>query len=222
MGPRNDAAPDLDFRVESAEVQMYAAAPSLLFKLHISNRRPEPVRSVMLKTQIQIVPSQRHYNGQEQGRLFELFGRPQRWGETLKGLFWTITVVLVPGFSGRTVVEVPVSCTYDFEVVSSKYFHALEEGEIPLEFLFSGTVFYAGEMGLQAAQISWEKEATFRLPVALWQQMMDHYFPNSAWLRLHKDVFNRLYSYKVDNGLPTWEAALERLLDGGVAVGSKQ
>jgi hypothetical protein len=107
----------------------------------------------------------------------------------------------------------PVACTYDFEVVAAKYLHALEEGEVPLEFLFSGTVFYAGEGGwLQTARISWEKEAEFRLPVRLWKETMEHYFPNSAWIRLRKDAFDRLYDYKARRGLPTWEAAVEALL----------
>jgi hypothetical protein len=115
----------------------------------------------------------------------------------------------------------PVPCTYDFEVVSAKYFHALGDGEIPLEFLFSGTIFYRGADGaLQIVQIPWEKEAQFRLPVCVWQQMMAQYFPNSAWLRVRRDTFDRLYAYKVCTGLPTWEAALEQLLrasTGGMA-----
>jgi hypothetical protein len=107
----------------------------------------------------------------------------------------------------------PVTCTYDLEVVAAKYFYALEDGEVPLEFLFSGTVFYAAEGGrLQTDRISWEKEAEFRLPVRLWKEMMDHYFPNSAWIRLHRDAFDQLYDYKIRMGLPTWEATMEALL----------
>jgi hypothetical protein len=107
----------------------------------------------------------------------------------------------------------PVPCTYDLDVVAAKYFYALEDGEVPLEFLFSGTVFYAGEGGrLQIARISWEKEAEYRMPVRLWKEMMEQYFPNRAWIRLHKDAFDQLYNYKVRMGLPTWEAAVEALL----------
>jgi hypothetical protein len=128
-------------------------------------------------------------------------------------LLWTHTVLQVPRFSGSTVVDMPVPCTYDLEVVATKYFYALEGGEVPLEFLFSGTVFYAAEDGrLQTARISWEKEAEFRLPVQLWKEMMEHYFPNSAWIRLRKDAFDELYDYKVRKGFPTWEAAVESLL----------
>jgi divalent metal cation (Fe/Co/Zn/Cd) transporter len=43
--------------------------------------------------------------------------------------------------------------------------------------------------------------------------MMDFYYPNIAWLCLHREVFERLAQYKMDHGIPTWEQALERLLD---------
>ncbi len=205
--------PDLDFGIEGAEVLEYAAVPSLLFKLRVENLEEEPIRSVSLNTQVRIAATQRHYDTAEQQRLLEVFGEPHRWGQTLRSLLWAHTTLQVPRFSGSTVVDMPIPCTYDMEVVGSKYFHALEDGEVPLEFLFSGTVFYAAEGGrLQIARISWEKEADFRLPVRLWKETMERYFPNSAWIRLHKDAFDQLYDYKVRMGLPTWEAAVEALL----------
>ncbi len=205
--------PNLDFRVEGAEVLEFAAVPSLLFKLRIENLEEEPIRSVALNTQIRIAATQRHYDAVEQGRLQELFGEPSRWKDTLRSLLWTHTVLQVSPFSGSTVADMPVPCTYDLEVVAAKYFYALEDGEVPLEFLFSGTVFYAGEDGrLQVARISWEKEAEFRLPIRLWQEMMEHYFPNSAWIRLRRDTFDQLYDYKIRKAFPTWEAAVEALL----------
>ena len=205
--------PDLEFKLEGAEVADFAAVPSLVFKLRIENLEGEPVRSVALNTQIRIAATGRHYEAAEQERLLELFGVPSRWKDTLRSLLWTHIVLQVPRFSGSTVVDMPVACTYDLEVVAAKYFYALQDGEVPLEFLFSGTIFYAGEGGrLQTTRISWEKEAEFRLPVRLWKEMMDQYFPNSAWVRLRKDVFDQLYDYKVRKGLPTWEATVEALL----------
>lgn len=205
--------PDLDFGIESAEVLEYAAVPSLLFKLRVENLEEEPIRSVSLNTQVRIAATQRQYDTAEQQRLLEVFGAPHRWGQTLRSLLWAHTTLQVPRFSGSTVVDMPLPCTYDMEVIGSKYFHALEDGEVPLEFLFSGTVFYAAEGGrLQIARISWEKEAEFRLPVRLWKETMERYFPNSAWIRLRKDAFDRLYDYKVSRGFPTWEAAVESLL----------
>ena len=204
--------PELDFHVESAEPLEYAAVPTLLFKLRITNSAAEPIRSLTLNTQIRIAANQRNYSAAEQERLGELFGTKDRWAETLRSLLWTHSVLPAPGFSDCVVVDMPVTCTYDFDVTSAKYFAMLDDGEIPLEFLFSGTMFYAGPHGLQVAQIPWDKEARFRLPVSAWQGMMEHYFPNSAWLRLRRDAFDRLYSYRVRHGLPTWEAAVERLL----------
>jgi hypothetical protein len=205
--------PDLDFGIEGAEVLEYAAVPSLLFKLRVENLEEEPIRSVSLNTQVRIAATQRHYDTAEQQRLLEVFGASHRWGQTLRSLLWAHTTLQVPRFSGSTVVDMPIPCTYDMEVIGSKYFHALEDGEVPLEFLFSGTVFYAAEGGrLQVARISWEKEAEFRMPVRLWKETMERYFPNSAWIRLHKDAFDQLYDYKVRMGLPTWEAAVEALL----------
>lgn len=204
--------PDLNFRVEGVQALHFAAVPTLLFKLHVENAGEEPVHVVTLNTQIRIATRHRHYTALEQERLVEVFGEAHRWGETLNSLLWTHSVVLVPPFTGETVVDMPVTCTYDFEVVSGKYFHGLENGAVPLEFLFRGTVFYAGDTGLQVAQISWEKEAHYELPVGVWKETLEHYFPNSAWVRLRSDVFDRLYGYKSRNGLPTWEAALERLL----------
>jgi hypothetical protein len=208
--------PDLEIRVEGAAVLEYAAAPSLVFKLRLENLEGEPIRSVTLNTQVRIAATQRHYGAVEQERLLEVFGEPHRWGNTVRSLLWTHTTLQVPPFSGSTVVDMPVPCTYDLEVVATKYFYALEDGEVPLEFLFSGAVFYAGEGGrLQIARVPWEKEAEYRMPVRLWKEMMEQYFPNSAWIRLHKDAFDQLYDYKVRMGLPTWEAAVEALLRMG-------
>jgi hypothetical protein len=206
--------PDLSFAIEGAEAPAFAAAPMLIFKLRITNTMAEePIAAVALRCQIQIAVTRRRYSAAAQARLLEVFGEPQRWGETLRNLLWTHTSVVVPQFTESIVVDLPVPCTYDFEVVGTKYFDALGDGEIPLLFLFSGTIFYENEMGnLQVGQISWSKEASFRLPVALWQEMMARYYPNSAWIRLQKDVFDRLYQYKATHGLPTWEEVFAQLL----------
>jgi hypothetical protein len=207
--------PDLDFTVESAEVLPYAAVPTILFRLGISNAvEGEEVNSISLRTQIRISATRRRYDEAEQAKLRELFGEPYQWKETLRSVLWTNTNTIITGFSDGAIFEMPVTCTYDFDVVGTKYFAALEDGEIPLEFLFSGTVFYRNEAGaLQAVQISWEKEAQFRLPVETWREMMDHYFPNSAWLRIRKDTFDRLYEYRSRHALLTWERTLESLLE---------
>jgi len=206
--------PDLSFEVISAEVEAYSVLPMLVFKLRIIDKNEEEqIQNVILKTQIMLSVIRRQYNAEEKAKLVELFGMPERWGTTLRTFLWTHVTTVVPRFSGSTIAELHVPCSYDLEVMSTKYFDALEDGEIPLNFLFSGTIFYRDEGGnLQIGQISWSEEANYRFPVSLWREMIDTYFPNSAWIRLRKDVFDQLYQYKIKNGVITWEDTLERLL----------
>jgi hypothetical protein len=213
--------PDLNFEVERAEPVPYAATPQLAFKLRISDAETQdgtPAReisAVALRCQIRIEPARRRYAAVEQERLLDLFGNPPQWGQTLRSLLWIQTGLIVPAFRSQTTVDLLVLCTYDFNVAATKYFYSLEDGEVPLCLLFSGSVFHAEEEGgpLQVSPIPWEKEAAFRLPVPVWKGLMELYYPNTAWLCLHRDVFDQLYSYKSRHGLPTWEQALQRLLN---------
>ena len=206
--------PDLSFSVESAGAVAYAAAPTLAFQLRIANAiAGETVHTVALRCQIQIEAARRRYTAEEQKNMLDLFGQPERWSQTLRSLLWTHVSVVVPGFEGTTLAELPVSCTFDFNVAATKYFEGLTDGEVPLRLLFSGTVFYAGEDdALQVAPISWEQETTFRLAQKVWREMMDSHYPNTAWVSLRRDVFERLYQYKIQHGIPTWEQALESVL----------
>jgi hypothetical protein len=206
--------PDLSFQIEKAEPQRFTVAPTLLFKLRITNTvANEIIHSVALRCQIQLEVSRRQYSAEDQKQLRDLFGEADRWGQTLKTMLWTHASVVAPAFNDTSVVDLPVPCTFDFNVAATKYFHGLADGDVPLAFLFSGTIFYADRDGaLQVAPIPWDKEARFRFPVKSWREMMDIYYPNSAWLCLRRDVFERLYQYKVEHGIPTWEQALERVL----------
>ncbi len=206
--------PDLSFEVINAEVETYSVLPLLNFKMRIANDiEEEQILNINLKCQIMLSVTRRRYSAEEKAKLLELFGEPERWGQTLRAFLWTHVTTVVQRFSGSTVVDLPVPCSYDFEVVSTKYFNALDDGEIPLTFLFSGTIFYEDETGkLQISQISWSKEANYRLPVARWKEVIDTHFPNNAYIRLQKDVFDQLYQYKITHGLITWEDVQMRLL----------
>jgi hypothetical protein len=206
--------PDLNFQVERAEVVSNAASPLLALKLRLSTSDPnETIHTVALRCQIQIETTRRKYTPEDQAKLRDLFDDPSRWSQTLKNLLWTHASIVVPSFQGATVVDLPVPCTFDFNVAATKYFDGLSDGEVPLCVQFSGTVFYASPQGsLQVAPISWDKETRFKLPVKVWRDMMEFYYPNSAWLCLHKDAFDRLHQYKVRQGIPTWEEAIESLI----------
>jgi len=207
------SAADLSFGVEGATPVEYAAVPTLAFRVRVENAGSVPVRSVLLDTQIQIAARLRAYGAAEQQRLGDLFGTPERWRDTLRTLLWTRVTLAVPPFTGHTVVELPVVCTYDLEVAAASYFGALDDGVVPLELLFSGTVFYSAADGrLQAERIAWTKEATYSLPVRVWRETMDRHFPGSAWLRLSRDSYDRLRAYRARHAHASWDDAVEALL----------
>jgi hypothetical protein len=219
--PATATIPQLAFAVLDAAPLEYAAAPALRFSLAVEAVEGPAVRSVLLDTQIQIAARRRGYEDDSEDRLFELFGPKESWGSTLRTLLWARVTAVVPPFEGETVLNLDVPCSYDLDVTASRYFGALEDGEVPLEFLFSGTVFYAGPGGvLQAARISWDREAAYRLPVRVWRETMDRHFAGTAWLRLRRESFDRLAAFKARNALPTWELAIDALLAGQRGEGS--
>ena len=206
---------ELAFTVVGAARVPYAAVPTLAFSVRIEAPGGEDVRSILLDTQIQIAARRRRYDSESDDRLFELFGAPGDWGRTLRTLLWTRATTVVPPFQGSTTIDIQVPCTYDLDVTASRYLDALRAGEVPLELLFSGTVFCAGPAGLQAQRISWQHEAEYRLPVAVWRETIDRHFPGTAWVRLGRDAFERLAAYKSRHALASWDEALEALLPAG-------
>ena len=202
----------VSFEVVGARVEAYAAVPTLVLRLRIVAADAEPIYALALRAQIMIEPKRRHYEPEEERRLTELFGETPRWGETLRPFLWTNVSMIVTAFSGATEVDLPIACTYDFEVAAAKYMHSLDGGEIPIVLMFSGTAFGTNSTRLNVVPVSWSEEASFRLPVALWRDMMDLYFPNSGWLRLARETLDALQSYKASRALLTWDETVERLL----------
>jgi hypothetical protein len=200
---------ELGFSVVGAARVEHTAVPTLRFELEIASE--VPVRSVLLDVQVQIAARRRGYDSAAHDRLFELFGPVSDWGTTLRTLLWTRSTLVVPAFSQDTVVALDVPCSYDLEVTASRYLDALTDGVVPLEFLFSGSVFYDTEAGLQTNRLSWNSEAAYDLPVAVWKETMERYFRGTAWVRLSKESFDRLSAYKSRNALATWDDALEAL-----------
>jgi hypothetical protein len=206
------AIPDLSFAVTDAARLEHAATPTIRFALRVTSAGAA-VRSVLLDVQVRIAATRRAYARESDDRLFELFGARADWGTTLRSLLWTRTTLVVPPFTDATEVDLLVPCTYDLDVTATRYFDALRDGDVPLEFLFSGTVFYSAADGrLQTARLSWELEAEYRLPVAVWRETIDHHFRGTAWLRLDRESHDRLVAYKSRRALPTWSAVLDELL----------
>lgn len=205
--------PDLNFQVAGVESSTRGLTPLLHFKLRVTTPSPEPIHALLLNTQIQIQSPQRSYTAGEKEKLMELFGTPERWGQTLRNRLWTHASATVGNFTTETDVILPVPCSYDLNLSAAKYFYALDDGEIPLLFLFSGSVFYATPEGhLQVERISWNKECIYRMPVQTWKALMEGHYPNSQWVYLQREIFDRLWEYKRRNGFATWEQVVEQLL----------
>ena len=197
-----------DFDCLGFRAEPYAAAPMLVFRLRIREVSGRPVRAIALRCQLRIEPIQRHYTDTEAIRLAGLFGERARWGDTLKPLQLAVLPVMVPAFTGFIEIDVPLPCSYDLEVATGQYFHALDDGEIPLLMLFSGTVFTADGI----APIPWDRECVHRMPVAVWRDLMEMYFPGGGWLRLTRETLDALQDFKHRQAIPTWDGAVTALL----------
>lgn len=212
--------PELEFSVESVDVEPFSATPQLCCKLGVTNREPHTkIENIALHVQVRVDALRRRYAPADQQRLYDLFGDSANWGRTLRSLLWANTGASVPAFEKRCFIVVPLPCSFDFNIAATKYLHALGDGEVPLEFLFSGSVFYRAPDGaLQIVQIPWSSEASFCLDVSVWQEMMARYYPDSVWLRVPREVFDRLYRYKQAVGHASFEHALAHLLEANEAT----
>jgi hypothetical protein len=202
----------LTFEVLDAQPAPHAAVPTIMFRLAVEEADGFSIHALALRCQIRIEPQRRHYNAIEQDRLYELFGETPQWGDSLRPFLWTHVSTTLGRFDGSTEFELPVECTYDFDVAGAKYLHGLAEGDVPLILLLSGTVFTKGASGFSAEPLSWNSEASYKMPVSVWRKTMDLYFPNSAWIRVQRDTLDDLQRFRAYRGLPTWDQAFEQLL----------
>jgi hypothetical protein len=203
---------DYTFSVVSVFAEPYAVAPQLTARLRISEATGQRIHAMALRAQVQIEPQRRRYDEAEQDGLLGVFGARERWVDTLKPFQWMQCNTTVQGFTGDTEVDLVLPCTYDFDVVGARYLHALHAGSVPLTLLFSGTVFIKGTTGFGVQQVPWDCEARYDLPVAVWRQMIESYFPNTGWIRLDSDVLGSLADYRARHGLMTWEETVQELL----------
>ena len=111
------------------------------------------IHAIALRCQVRIEPQRRPYSEADEAELLGLFGDRSRWRDTLRPFPWMQCAAMVQGFTGTTEVDLPMPCTYDFEVTGSKYLHAVRDGFIPLLLLFSGTIFTRGSSGFGVEQV---------------------------------------------------------------------
>ncbi|MFZ2173170.1 MAG: DUF6084 family protein [Rhodococcus sp. (in: high G+C Gram-positive bacteria)] len=211
---------EVSFEVLDVSPEPFAVAPNLTARVRVTESTESVVHAMAVRCQVRIDPGRRRYTDLEARGLLDLFGSRERWASTLKPFQWMETSTVAQGFTGSSVVDLPLPCTYDFEVTASKYLHALEVSgsTVPLIFLFSGTVFTRGATGFGVERIPWDREAVYDLPVTAWRDLVRAHFPNTGWLRLDRDTLAALARYKSERGLLGLDAAIADLLQGAGEV----
>jgi hypothetical protein len=208
------APPDLEFEVLGAKPVRFAAAPMLSLDLEVTETAGRRVYMIALTIQLMIDPARRRYDDATRERLMELFGAPERWAVTTRSLVWSQLDVLVPAFAGSTVVSVPIACHYDLELAAAKYLHSLPDGEAPLGLHFNGMIYYPGDDGgLQMVLIPWSKSIDFRMPVSVWRETIEHYYPGTGWVALQSRTLDALRQERLARGTPTLDACVAELLE---------
>ncbi|MFJ6632902.1 DUF6084 family protein [Streptomyces sp. NPDC091376] len=202
----------LTFTCTGVRADPYAAGPTLVFQLRITASEGTRVHALALRCQLRIEPARRGYADDEADGVRDLFGERSRWGSTLHPLQFAQVSLMVPGFTAETETDLVVPCTYDMDVAATRYAHALSEGEVPLLMLFSGTAF-TGAGGFHVEPVPWDREAPFRMPVKIWQEMVEQHFPGCGWIRLPRDSMDALLAFRSRRALPSWESTIAALLD---------
>jgi len=203
----------LGFAVVGVDVDRFAVNPQLLFRIHVDEATGMTVHAMVLRVQLMIEPQRRTYTDSQSATLGELFGTRDRWKDTLRPFLWTVESIVVPGFTGGVEFDLPVRCSYDVEVISGKYLHALCDGDIPVRLLFSGTVFTRSESGFGVELVDWNLEAEHRLSARLWHDLMDQFYPGQGWIRLSRDSIDTLLRVRAERGITSWDSLVEQLAE---------
>ena len=213
-GPDPTTAPEPEFEPIGVRPLRHAAAPTLILDLQVHEPSGRQVYMIALTIQLMIEPARRRYDEAEHARLVGLFGPPERWAVTTRSLVWTQLDVLVPAFTGTTTVQVPIVCSYDLEVASAKYLRSLEDGVAPLALHFNGIVYYRGDAGgLQMVLIPWSRSVDFPMPVSVWRELVDHYYPNTGWIGLRSQTIDALEARRVAGAHATVDDCIRSLLE---------
>ncbi|OBJ20416.1 DUF6084 family protein [Mycobacterium colombiense] len=212
----NASPMNVSFEVLDVTAEPYSVSPVLTARVGVTAGGDDPVHAIALRCQVRIEPLRRAYSDDEAAGLMDLFGPRERWASTQRTFLWQHCTAMVPGFTGHTTAALPLDCTYDFEVAAAKYLHALRDGAVPLQFLFSGTIFVNSERGFSVQQVSWDCEDNYAMPVTVWRDLIAQHYPNSGWIRLSHETITELAGYKSAHGMLDFDHAVTSLLDATI------
>ena len=87
---------------------------------------------------------------------------------------------MVQGFIGHTELDLPVACTYDFEVAAAKYLHALDgRRPSPCCSCSAAPSSPRDPPASESSRCRGRRRRRSRLPVPAWREVMDRYFPGT-------------------------------------------
>lgn len=204
---------NVSFAVLDVTAEPYTVSPVLTARVGVTTSAEDPVHALALRCQVRIEPLRRPYSDDEAAGLTDLFGARERWASTQRTFLWQHCTAMVPGFTGNTIAALPMACTYDFEVAAAKYLHALRDGTVPLQFLFSGTLFVNSERGFSVQQVPWDCEDRYDMPVTVWRDLIAQHYPSAGWLRLSHETIAELAGYKSARGMLDLDQTITSLLD---------
>ena len=199
----------LQFAITGAAPKPRAASPAISFGLSIASN--ERIEALVLRAEVRIEPQWREYTGREKPLLNDLFGTPERWGQTLRTFSWADVPVMVTAFDEQTQATIDVPCTYDFDVAATRFLHAVNEGEIPLRFFFSGAIFTYGGNGLSTERVAWSSEASYRMPEQVWRDALHAVYGDDALIRVSAQTLERLHALRSLSGAVSWDDLFARL-----------
>jgi hypothetical protein len=209
---REHPIPEPEFWVLDAEARPHTAAPTLRFRMRIRDHSDAEIYTVALATQIHLDAVDRPHDDATREALRDVFGEPERWGDTARGVMWAKVDTLVPSFTGSASFDLEVPCSSDLELATSRYFEAVPDGVAPLSFHFNGKVFYRGAQDrMQLSMVPWHATAQFKLPIETWREAMG---TRGGLVRVSSDTFAALREYRLERGLPSLDASVADLLDG--------
>jgi hypothetical protein len=205
-----------EFAVLGVEVVEDAAAPTLRFRLGVTEAGEREIFTIALTAQINVEPARRAHDPATRERLVDMFGEPERWPATTHPFLWAHATTLVPSFTGAALFTLPVLATFDLEIAAARYFSSLPDGDAPLAFHFSGSILLRGDDGrVQVVSVPWSCSTTWHMPIATWRQMMQRHYPGRSWVGLQEDTVERLARYRREHGLHSFDACVERMLARG-------
>lgn len=203
---------ELSWHAGSATVSTSTASPQIALTLGV-HTRPDatPVHGLSLHVLVHIESAARAYSPAEAERLRELFGSAAQWPQSVRDLLWTRVSTQLGGFVGEREFTLELPCAADLELVAHKYFFGLQEGQVPLRLSFSGTILH-GAPRLQVTPINCAQSLSLRVPLAVIRDAIARHHGDRMLLGVEREVFEALYRYRREHGLPNWEQVLTNLL----------